>query len=149
MFRTHVSLLWFRATPEQMDEVEGLVAELKSQRVAAIRAHQVENGVHAMDFARFAPARLYAHMARRNGRGELCSFFFAFTGEFCPGAKRFFGGEILGGFHVAPVPPSPGSCLALSTRGGRLHVSHVHQRGIFDERELVLFRDALRADLLA
>jgi hypothetical protein len=148
VFQTHVSLIWFQAFPEQMDDFEGLVADLKAQRVAAIRAGQIENGVHAMDFARLAPRRLYAHMARRTLGGELCSFFFAFTDGFLPGVARFFGAEIRNGFHVPPVPPSPGSCVALSLRDRRLNLTHVHQRGVFSEPELAIFRERLRADLL-
>jgi hypothetical protein len=148
IFRTHVSLIWFQVFPEQMDDFAGLLAELKAQRVAAIRAGQIENGVHAMDFARLAPRRLYAHMARRSLRGELCSFFFAFTDAFLPGLDGFFGAEIRNAFHVPPVPPSPGSCAAFSLRGRRLNVTHVHQRGVFSERELAIFRERLRADLL-
>jgi hypothetical protein len=149
IFRTHVSLIWFQVLPEQLTDFDVLIAELKAQRVAAIRAGHVENGVHAMDFARIAPRRLYAHMARRRLGGELCSFFFAFTDAFLPGLESFFGAPILDGFHVPPVPPSPGSCIAFSQREGRLNATHVRQRGVFSERELVIFRERLRADLLA
>jgi len=148
IFRTHVSLIWFQAFPEQMNDFDGLVASLKAQRVAAIRARQIENGVHAMDFARFAPRRLYAHMARRALGGELCSFFFAFTDAFLPGLASFFGARIVDGFHVPPVPPSPGSCVALSLRDQRLNLTHVFQRGVLSERELAIFQERLRADLL-
>jgi hypothetical protein len=148
VFRTHVSLIWFQAFPEQMDDFDGLVADLKAQRVAAIRAGQIENGVHAMDFARLAPRRLYAHMARKSLGGELCSFFFAYTDAFLAGLPSFFGAEIRNGFHVPPVPPSPGSCLAISLRDQRLNLTHVQQRGVFSERERAIFRERLRADLL-
>jgi hypothetical protein len=149
IFRTHVSLLWFQVFPEQLEDFDGLIGALKEQRVAAIRAGQVENGVHAMDFARFAPRRLYTYLARRTLGGELCSFFFAFTDGFLPGLKSFFGAEIRNGFHVPPVPPSPGSCIAMSLRENRLNATHVHQRGVFSERELAIFDERLRADLLA
>lgn len=146
MFRTHVSLLWFRALPEQVDDLDRLIATLKEQRLAAIKARHVENALDAMDFARFAPTRLYATMARRSFAGELCSFFFAFTGEFLGGLDRFLGAEILNAFHVAPVPPSPGSCTAMSLRRGRLNVTHARQRGVFSDSERALFGASLRAD---
>jgi hypothetical protein len=149
IFRTHVSLIWFQVFPEQLEDFDGLIAELKAQRVGAIRAGHIENGVIAMDFARMAPRRLYAHMARRRLRGELCSFFFAFTDAFLPGMQDFFGAPIRNGFHVPPVPPSPGSCIAFSLREDRLNATHVHQRGVFSERELAIFDERLRADLLA
>lgn len=148
IFRTHVSLIWFQALPEVVEDLDALIAELKRQRLAAIKARHVENGVEAMDFSRLAPSRLYARMARRSQRGELCSFFFAYTGEFAPGLERFCGAEVRNAFHVAPVPASPGSCIAISHRAGRLNVSHVYQRGVYGEADLALLRDTLRSDLL-
>ena len=100
-----------------------------------------------MDFARFAPKRLYAHMARRGFRGELCSFFFAFTGEFLPGQGEFFGAPVRRGYHVAPVPPSPGSGVAISIHRGRMHATHVHQAGVLEPSEQALFRRSLRGAL--
>jgi hypothetical protein len=147
MFRTHVSLVWFQVLPDQVDDFDGLIAALKEQRLAAIKSGQIENAVAAMDFARFAPKRLYAKMARRDFSGELCSFFFAFTGDFLAGVDHFLGAEIRDGFHVAPVPPSPGSCLAISLRGGRLGATHAYQRGVFSARELEIFREHLQSDL--
>jgi len=147
MFRTHVSLVWFQALPEEVDDFDGLIAGLKQQRLAAIKAGQVENAVAAMDFARFAPSRLYSKMSRSGFRGELCSFFFAFTGDFLPDVDHFLGAEIRDGFHVAPVPPSPGSCLALSLRGGRLAATHAYQSGVISEREREIFREQLQSDL--
>ena len=147
MFRTHVSLVWFQVLPDDLDAFDRLIGVLKQQRLAAIKAGRVETAVHAMDFARFAPKRLYAHMSRSSFRGELCSFFFAFTGDFLAGVDHFFGAEIRDGFHVAPVPPSPGSCLALSLRGGRLSATHTYQTGVFSARELEVFGEQLHSDL--
>jgi hypothetical protein len=147
MFRTHVSLVWFQALPEEVGDLDSLIGSLKEQRLAAIKAGQIENAVAAMDFARFAPNRLYSHMSRRGFRGELCSFFFAFTGDFLAGVDHFLGAEIRDGFHVAPVPPSPGSCVAVSLRGGRLGATHAYQDGVFSARELEIFREQLQSDL--
>jgi hypothetical protein len=147
IFRTHVSLVWFQVLPEIVDDFDALVAELKAQRLAAIKAGHIENGIDAMSFARFAPAWLYARMARRASPGELCSFFFAYTGEFLSGESSFLGSPIRNAFHVAPVPASPGSCAAMSLRDGRLNVTHVHQRGVFSDEERSLFRASLQSDL--
>lgn len=148
LFRTRVSMLWFQVFPEQVRDLDALVDELKRQRRALVKAGAVENGAAAMDFARFAPSRFYSGMARRNFAGELCSFFFAFTGSFLPGLTSFLGAPILNGFHVPSVPASPGSAAILSIREGRLNITHVHQSGVLDEVELALFRDHLVADLI-
>ncbi len=148
MFRTHVSLVWFQALVDQTRDLDELIAHLKEQRLAAIKAGHVENAVHAMEFARFAPKRLYTHMARRDFKGELCSFFFAFTGDFMKGVDTFLGAEILNGFHVAPVPPSPGSCIAMSLRGDRLNATHVYQQSAVSDPEREILREQLLRDLL-
>ena len=148
VFRTHVSLFWFQVPSQSVGDLDGLLERLKAQRLEAIRAGHVENGAFAMDFARLAPRRLYAHMARRAFGGELCSFFFAWTGEFLAGLQTFLGSPIESGFHVAPVPPSPGSCLALSFHAGRLHATHTWQEGVLSAGERQALLGRLRADLL-
>ncbi|MFP8879644.1 MAG: hypothetical protein AAEJ52_19345 [Myxococcota bacterium] len=148
MFRTHVSLIWFQVQVDQTRDLDELIGHLKQQRLAAIKAGQVENAVHAMEFARFAPKRVYTHMARRDFKGELCSFFFAFTGDFMKDVDSFLGAEIWNGFHVAPVPPSPGSCIAMSLRGDRLNATHVYQASSVSDKEREILREQLLRDLL-
>jgi hypothetical protein len=148
LFRTHVSMLWFHAPPEAARDFDGLLELLKAQRRDAIKAGLVEAGVAAMDYARFAPSRLYSVMARRSFRGELCSFFFAWTDQFLPGQGSFLGAPILNAFHAPSVPTSPGSSVILSIRGGRLNLTHVYQQGVVSEEERALLRGRLRADLL-
>jgi len=148
IYRTHVSLLWFQVPSERVGDFEALIEDLKEQRRRSIRDGIVEGGVAAMEFARFAPGRLYSKMARRHLGGELCSFFFAYTGDFLPGTQSFLGAPLRNGFHAAPVPPSPGSCAAMSLRDGRLNITHVFQRGLLGEEEHQAFEDQLLGDLL-
>jgi hypothetical protein len=147
VFRTHVSLLWFQVTPEQTADLGVLIEALKAQRLDAIRNKLVEAGVAAMDFARFAPARVYSHMARRTFGGELASFFFAWTAEFAEAASTLCGAEILDGFHAPSVPASPGSALVFCLRGGGLDVVHVHQHGSITDEELAMMRASILRDL--
>jgi hypothetical protein len=148
IFGTRISLIWFQVFPEQLESFDGLLAELKAQRLATIRQGLVEAGSAAMDFARWLPRRVYARMARRAFRGELCTFFFAYTDEFLPGMTSFLGAPIRNAFHAPSVPPSPGSGVVFSLRDGRLNFTHVRQAEVFAESELAVFRAALRADLL-
>jgi hypothetical protein len=148
LFRTHVSMLWFHVPADAVSDPDALLERLKHQRRDAIKAGLIEAGVAAMDYARFAPAPLYAHVARRSFRGELCSFFFAWTDQFLPGLASFLGAPIENGFHAPSVPPSPGSGAILSVREGRLNLTHVHQAGVLSDAERALLRERLRADLL-
>jgi hypothetical protein len=147
VFRTRVSMIWLQVRADRVHDLALLLADLKEVRRRAIREHQVENGVAAMDYALRAPARLYAHMTRRALRGELCSFFFGYTASFCDGLDEFFGARLLDGFHAPSVPPSPGSGVVFSLCGTHLNVSHVRQQGVLSEAELALFRAALVRDL--
>jgi hypothetical protein len=148
VFRTHVSMLWFHVPAALTGDADALLEHLKRERRDAIKAGLVEAGVAAMDYARFAPAPLYARMARRSFGGELCSFFFAWTDQFLPGLASFLGAPIENGFHAPSVPPSPGSGVILSVREGRLNLTHVHQAGVLSEPEREILRERLRADLL-
>ena len=144
VFRTNVSLLWFHVARRHVGELGELVAELMRQRRAGIRDRVIEQGVAAMELVRIAPARLQAWLARRHLGGELASFYFAFTNEFLPGMGTFCGAEILNGFHVPSVMPSPGTSLIMSVRDGRLNVTLIYQRGVLGDDE----RQRLRAQLL-
>jgi hypothetical protein len=148
LFRTHVSMLWFHVPADAAKDFDGLLETLRAQRRDSIRAGLVEAGVAAMDYARYAPARVYARVARRSFGGELCSFFFAWTDQFLPGLESFLGAPIENAFHAPSVPPSPGSSVVLSIRSGRLNLTHVYQQGAISEEERGLLRARLRDDLV-
>jgi hypothetical protein len=147
-FRTHVSLVWFQVLPEKARDLDELIAELRQQRKRVIQEGLIEAGTAAMDFARIAPNRVYARMARRTLGGELCSFFFGFTDQCLPGLDDFFGAEIRNAFHAPAVPQSPGSSVLMSVRKGHLNLTHVYQEGVLTEDELAVFGDRFRRDLL-
>lgn len=148
IFRTHVSMIWFQVSAAQVASFAGLVAELKRQRQQAIRANLIDKGAAAIDFARHLPAGFFGRMVRRTLANELCSFFFAFTGEFANGVDHFLGAPVRNGFHVPAVPPSPGSCAAMSLFAGRLNLTHVYQRGALAADEVERFSHDMRGDLL-
>ena len=147
IFRTRVSLLWFQVPTACVEELGALLG--RAQGAASGDPQRPDrDSAAAMDFARYAPSRLYGSLARRPLGGELCSFFFAFTGEFCPGLERFFGAAIEDGFGVPSVPASPGSGLVLALHAGRIGYTHVRQRDAWQPAELEVFREQLTADLL-
>jgi hypothetical protein len=148
VFRTNVSLLWFHVARRHVGDLAGLVAELMRQRRAGIRDGTIESGTAAMDFVRLAPARLQAWLARHGLGGELASFYFAFTNEFLPGMATFLGAEIVNGFHVPSVMPSPGTSIIMSIRDGRLNVTLVWQRGAVADDERLRLREQLLDDLV-
>jgi hypothetical protein len=147
-FRTLVSLIWFHATPVQAEDFAGLLEVLALQRRNAIRDGMIRNGIAAMEFAGIVPAHLFTKLARGVFRGELCSFFFAFTGEFAPAADSLCGARIENGSHAPSVPPSPGSSIMVSLRRGRLTLTQIRQRGALSDGEMQIMRESILADLL-
>lgn len=145
---THVSLLWFRVLPQHLHDLGVLVEELKRQRLEQIRHRTIEETAAALDFVRLLPLRVYAYMLRRNLRGELSSFVFAFTGELASSLERIAGADILNAFHAPAVQPSPGSGLIMSIRRARLNITHVYQEGIMSDGERALLHEQLLTDLV-
>ncbi len=149
VFRTHVSMLWFQVRSDAVGDFDALLAELKRQRQEMIKRGLVDSGRCAIDFARYMPAFLFDRMVRSTLGGELCSFFFAFTGTFLDGVSEFCGAPIENGFHVPAVLPSPGSCVAMSVFAGRLNLTHVYQAGAVEESESEQLVESARRELLA
>jgi hypothetical protein len=148
VFRTNVSLLWFHVERRYVVDLSVLVAELARQRRAAIADGAVESGAVAMELASWMPAAAQSFVARRNLRGEVASFYFAFTNELLPGLRSFCGAPILDGFHAPSVMPSPGSNVVLSVRDGRLNTTHIYQCDAITADERRCLRAQLLDDLL-
>ena len=148
VFRTNISLIWFHVARRHVGDLARLVVELKRQRRASIRDGLIESGSAAMDLVRAAPTRLHSWLARHHLNGEIASFYFAYTDEFLPGMDTFCGAEILNGFHVPSVMPSPGSCVIMSIRDGRLNMTLIYQRGAVADDERLRLHEQLRDDLL-
>ena len=149
IFRTHVSMLWFQIRSDAVGDFDALLAELKRQRQVMIKRGLVDSGRCAIEFARYLPSFLFDRMVRSTLGGELCSFFFAFTGNFLEGLDSFCGAPIENGFHVPAVLPSPGSCVAMSIFDGRFNLTHVYQEGAVEAAESERLVDAMRRGLLA
>jgi hypothetical protein len=147
VFQTNVALLWFHVARRHVGDLMGLVAELARQRRTGIRDGYLEASTAAMDLMRWAPARLHTWIARRSLGGEIASFYFAFTGEFLPDLTTFCGAEIVNGFHVPSVMPSPGSSVIMSVRSGRLNVAHIYQRDALSADERRVLQERLLDDL--
>ena len=148
MFQTNVALLWFHVARDHVvGDLADLVAELARQRRAGIRDGFLEASTAAMDFMRWAPARLHTWLARTSLGGEIASFYFAFTGEFIAGLTSFCGAEIVNGFHVPSVMPSPGSSIIMSLRDGRLNFAHIYQRDAVRADERRMLQERLLDDL--
>ena len=89
-----------RCDPRRSDRERRARDGLRASRAATpVRAHG-------------APDAAAASSARSSSPSRTAS---------CPVCRSFFGAEIRNGFHVPPVPPSPGSCVALSLRDQRLN----------------------------
>lgn len=139
-FRNHVSFLWFEVEPAKLDDRQEVINTLKDQKRSQIQNGFPRKMAIAMENNRFLPTQITRRMMRSQTGGELCSFFFAYTGELFCDIPELCGGEILDGFPTAGVPPSPGSSFVWSLVHGQLNLTHLYQQGVVppDERDLML-----------
>ncbi len=145
-FRNHVTFLWFSVAPSELHDRQGLIDLLKEQKRSQIRDEFPRKMAISMENNRYIPAEVNRRMMRSQTGGELCSFFFAYTGPLLSDCSELCGGQILDGFPTAGVPPSPGSSFVWSLVHGQLTLTHLYQQGAVraDERELML--DQLREE---
>ena len=139
-FRNHVTFLWFGVEPSELDDRQMLINSLKEQKRSQIQDGFPRSMAIAMENNRYVPTEMNRRMMRAQAGGELCSFFFAYTGHLFPEVSELCGGQIRDGFPTAGVPPSPGSSFVWSLVHGQLNLTHLFQQGVVrpDERELML-----------
>ena len=94
------------------------------------------------------PGKLMLDMVRLGQRGEIASFYHAYTGSFGEGLTSFCGGEIVNAIHMPTLCAPPGSGLFVSECRDQLTVTVSHLDSCLSESETELMRERWRSDLL-
>ncbi len=147
IFRNHVSFLWFCVPPSPVTDRTELIDSLVKQKRSQIQSGFPRKMAIAMENNRYLPTAIGRRLLRSQTEGELCSFFFAFTGELFDGISALCGGRLQDGFPTAGVPPSPGSSFVWSRVHGRLHLTHLFQQGVVRPGEREAMQEQIRNDI--
>src|SRR5262249_16157553 len=143
-----VGILMLQFLPEHLGSVARVVANLKAQAEAAMRAGLLESGVMLSEMFRFLPLPIYTALVKRGLRGEICSRFYGDTAAVNPLLANFLDTPIVDLTHVAAVTPSPGLGVLFWYFRGLLRVTVVHSLPVLDTPEAAEFRAGIRQRLL-
>ncbi len=148
VFSNRITFQFFRIDPQQTRSLRETYHALNVQMVDQLRAGMPQSYVTMMELFRDVPLGLYARLLRGPTKGQLSSFFFAYTGETCAGMDRFLGARVRAIRHIAPVAKPPGVAVVFSRRRGRVCATLSWLEGCFDSPELALFNEVLGRELL-
>lgn len=144
----HVTFLFYRVEPEQLESMARLVDSLKSQMISQMRERLPQSFAVAMDLFRRVPLWLYSHVLGRPTEGRMASLFFSDIGENFPCMERFLGCEVLRIAHLPPVTAPPGVAVIAGRFRQRLYLVVSWVEGGLSIREQEIMEQSIREDLL-
>ncbi len=108
----------FARCPAPVDgDTAALARKLRADLAEAVRRDDLEAAWAGMSFARYRPLRGMFRELPWAASGDFCSFHFADTGPLLPERTDVFGVPVIGGYHVAGVPPRPGAGVFFTRAG--------------------------------
>lgn len=148
-FSNTVSFLFFRITPAELKNLGATVMSLKAQLKKQVREEIPYSYAEMMKLLRRLPLPLYARLLSGPTRGRLASFFFSYTDECCPGMDLFLGHRVRQITHLAPATTIPGLSIVFMRHRDCLQTILSFRDSLWGNRELALFGQQLRSNLLA
>ena len=148
LFHNHVAALFFHPRREHLGTVEETAAAMKEQFATMVRRKVAESFNVVLGLMMPLPSRLFLGVVRLQFKGELCTCFHSYTGQFAPEMTRFAGARVLNGYHLPCLGAPPGTGLFFSEHGDRLNVTLSWREGVLTPEERRLMLAQLRADLL-
>jgi hypothetical protein len=148
IFHNHVAALFFHPRREQLGTLEIAAAAMKEQFARMVRGKIAESFNAALDLMMPLPPWLFLGIMRLQFKGELCTCFQSFTGQFAPEVTHFAGAKVCNAYHLPCLGAPPGTGLFFSEHGDRLNVTLAWREGVLTDGERQLMMGRLRADLL-
>lgn len=148
-FFNHLSFLFFRVRPGEVDDFPALISLLKEQMYEQVQSGLPRDLGEASQLMRIAPLWLLRILMRLPLKGQLASFCFASVGEAAYDSQEFMGLDVRNMFHMPRLPVPPGLGVFLSQFRGRLNVVLSYLEGILTEEEADSVAAGLRAALTA
>ena len=128
--------------------MEDAAAAMKEQFASMVRQKVAESFNAVSELMMPLPAWLFFGIVRLQFRGELCTCFHSYTGQFAPEMTHFAGARVLNGYHLPCLGTPPGTGLFFNDHGDRLNVTLSWREGVLTPGERHLMIESLRADLL-
>ena len=119
IFRNNVSVMFFTARPEELDDVGALTHSLVRQQQDAMKKGLLASFAEMQRWMRLLPPPLYSFFLDSQMKGQNTAFHHSHTGPFAKDLESMAGSAILDGWHVPGLFAPPGTGLFMSQRGGR------------------------------
>lgn len=148
VFQNHMSMFFFVLKEADLVDLATASKALMRQHMEhlKLKRHLSFNAMQML--MRRMPGKMMLDMVRLGQRGEIASFYHAYTGSFGEGMSSFCGGEIVNAIHMPTVNAPPGSGLFVSECRDQLTVTVSHLDSCLSEAETDLMRQRWRSDLL-
>lgn len=148
VFQNHMAMFFFILKEADLESLAAASKALMRQHMEhlKLKRHLSFNAMQLL--MRRMPGKTMLDMVRLGQRGEIASFYHAYTGSFGEGMARFCGGEIVNAIHLPTVNAPPGSGLFVSECRDQLTVTVSHLDTCLSEKETDLMRERWRSDLL-
>jgi len=148
LFFNHLSFLLFRAEPEAVGDLPGLVGSLKEQLYDQVKARMPRHLQEASHLFRILPARIAGRMVGIYLGGEVGTFSFTHLGQTAYPHGRFMDAAVLDLTHMPRVPVPPGIGIFLQPFRERLNVIFSYLAGMITEEEADAVAVSIREGLL-
>ena len=148
IFHNHVAALFFNPRREHLGSLEEAAAAMKAQFASMVRRKVAESFNAVLELMRPLPAWLFLGVVRLQFKGELCTCFHSYTGQFAPEMTDFAGARVLNAYHLPCLGTPPGTGLFFGEHGERLNVTLSWREGVLTPEERTLMMGRLREDLL-
>lgn len=148
VFQNHMAMFFFILKEADLADLATASKALMRQHMEhlKLKRHLSFNAMQLL--MRRMPGKTMLDLVRLGQRGEIASFYHAYTGSFGDGMTRFCGGDILNAIHLPTVNAPPGSGLFVSECRDQLTVTVSHLDTCLSEKETDLMRERWRSDLL-
>lgn len=148
VFQNHMAMFFFVLKDSDLADLGTVSKALMKQHMEhlKLKRHLSFNAMQLL--TRRMPGKTMLDMVRLGQRGEIASFYHAYTGDFGEGMTTFCGGDIINAIHLPTLCAPPGSGLFVSECRGQLTVTVSYLDSCLTESETELMRERWRSDLL-
>jgi hypothetical protein len=147
IFFNHVSFLFFKISPDIIEDFPALVSTIKQKMYDQIKSHLPANLARAALLMRIVPLPALDYVLRLMFRGEMASFNFSCIKESAYTPSHFIDSKVLNLFHMPRAPVPPGVGIFFNQFNGRINTVISHLEGMLDDESVEMLVDELKSSL--
>lgn len=148
VFQNHMAMFFFILKENDLADLGTTSKALMRQHMEHLKLKRHLSFDAMQLLMRRMPGKTMLDLVRLGQRGEIASFYHAYTGSFGEGMTTFCGGDIMNAIHMPTLCAPPGSGLFVSECRDQLTVTVSYLDSCLSESETELMRERWRSDLL-